>query len=113
MSSGSMVSEGSMKGIASPSSTESDGVLNVNDILFNPQLDNQSISNKNNNNNNKNNKNLKYIFIVFYIITILLAAIGIFSLILYFIDDNIKNCVNDTLFNKKSTFINTCMSAIR
>ena len=34
MSSISMVSKNSMKGIASPSSTESDGVLNVNDILY-------------------------------------------------------------------------------
>ena len=99
----------SMKGIASPSSTESDGVLNVNDILFNPQLDNQSISNKNNN----NNKILKCFFIVFCLILILLAAAGVFSIISYSVDKNIKNCVNENIFNKKSTFINTCMSAIK
>lgn len=113
MSRRSMVSENSIKGIDSPPSTKSNEVLNVNDIEINHQLDKQSISNKNNNNNNKNNKNLKYIFIVFYLILILLAAIGVFSLILYFIDDNIKNCVNENIFNKKSTFINTCMSAIK
>ena len=119
MSSISMVSENSIKGIDSPPSTKFNEVLNVNDIIYNPQLDNQSISNKNNNNknnnnnNNKNNKNWKYIFIVFYLILILLAAAGVFSLILYVIDENFNNCVNENIFNKKSTFINTCMSAIK
>jgi len=103
-----MVSENSIKGIDSPPSTKSNEVLNVNDIIFTTTLDTQSISST-----NKNNKTYKYIFIVFYLITILLAAIGVFSIISYLVDENIKNCVNENIFNKKSTFINTCMSAIK
>ena len=49
----------SMREIASLSPTESDGVLNVNDIVIDHQLDKQSISST-----NKNNKTYKYIFIV-------------------------------------------------
>ena len=98
----------SMREIASLSPTESDGVLNVNDIVIDHQLDKQSISST-----NKNNKTYKYIFIVFCLILILLAAAGVFSIISYLVDENIKNCVNENIFNKKSTFINTCMSAIK
>ena len=98
----------SMREIASLSPTESDGVLNVNDIVIDHQLDKQSISST-----NKNNKTYKYIFIVFCLILILLAAAGVFSIISYLVDENIKNCVNEHIFNKKSTFINTCMSAIK
>jgi ABC-type antimicrobial peptide transport system permease subunit len=103
-----MVSENSMKGIDSPPSTKSNEVLNVNDIIFTTTLDTQSISST-----NKNNKTYKYIFIVFCLILILLAAAGVFSIISYLVDENIKNCVNENIFNKKSTFINTCMSAIK
>ena len=106
MSSRDIVSENSIKGIDSSSSIKSNEILNVNDIIYTGNL----ASPRNNISNidiSKNNKFKKYIiYIIYIIIMILFAAIGVFSLISYFIDENIKNCVNENIFNIKSTFIN-------
>jgi hypothetical protein len=63
-----------------------------------------------------NKSKLKGIFIltgVFVFFLILLASIGIFCIIVYFKNKNIKTCVNDNLFNSSSNFSNTYIHAIQ
>jgi hypothetical protein len=58
----------------------------------------------------------KWIFIptgIFVFGLILLAGIGIFCIIVYFINKNINTCVNDNLFNSSSNFSNTYIHAIQ
>ena len=50
---------------------------------------------------------------VFVFVLILLAGIGIFCIIVYFENKNIKTCVNDNLFNSSSNFSNTYIHAIQ
>jgi hypothetical protein len=77
---------------------------------------NESLSHDVNSLPSTNKPKLKKIFTftsIFVFILILLAGIGIFCIIVYFINKNINTCVNDNLFNSSSNFSNTYIHAIQ
>jgi len=93
-----MVSENSMKGIDSPSSVNSNELINVSDIVFNPELDQKPVS-------KNNNKNKNWLWGIIIISIVIILAV-LFLLLDYF------NIIPLGIFNNKSTFSNTCISAI-
>lgn len=111
MSGREIISENSMKGIDSPSPKKSDRVIDINNIEFITRADQQPISTTNIISSKINYKKISAYMI--FIILIIIAMIGMVILILYFINDNIHYCLNENIFNKNSTFINTCISTIR